>query len=172
MHGFPLPMIFEGIIPNSVVTDARDLMQARLAALKNIKHNLLLAQEIMKKYADKKRTERELVVGDMAYIKMQHYRHSSLGIHKSIKLHSRYYGPFKVLQKVGQVAYKLLLPEDYHIHLVSHISHLKKHIGSKVIPQANLPLTDPDGNIKMFLKKLLERRMIPRNNEPVVQWLI
>jgi hypothetical protein len=70
------------------------------------------------------------------------------------------------------VAYKLLLPEDCHIHLVSHISQLKKHIGSKVIPQANLPLIDPDGNIKMFPEKLLERRMIPCNNEPVVQWLI
>jgi hypothetical protein len=93
-----------------------------LAALKNINHNLLLAQEQMKKYADKKRTEREIAVGDMAYLKMQPYRHSSLGLHKSIKLHSRYYGPFRVLQKIGQVAYKLLLPDDCSIHLVFHIS--------------------------------------------------
>jgi hypothetical protein len=116
----------------------------------------------------KKRSERELVVGDMAYLKMQPYRHSSLEIHKSIKLHSRYYVPFKVLQKTGLVAYKHLLPDDCTIHPIFHISQLKKHIGSKVIPQANLPLTDLDGNIKMFPDKLLDRRMIPQNNEPVV----
>jgi hypothetical protein len=172
LYGFPLPMISEGIIPDSEITDAKDLMQARLAALKNIKHNLLLAQERMKKYANKKRTERELAVRDMAYLKMQPYMHSSLGLHKSIKLHSRYYGSFKVLQKIDQVAYKLLLPDDCNIHPVFHISQLKKHIGPKVIPQANLPLTGPDGNIKMFPKQLLERRMIPHNNESVVQWLI
>jgi hypothetical protein len=49
---------------------------------------------------------------------------------------------------------------------------LKKHIGPKATPQANLPLTDADGNIKMFPEWLLERRMISHNNEPVVQWLI
>jgi hypothetical protein len=41
-----------------------------------------------------------------------------------------------------------------------------------VIPQANLPLTDVEGNIKMYPDKLLGRHMISRNNEPVVQWLI
>jgi hypothetical protein len=55
---------------------------------------------------------------------------------------------------------------------VFQISQLKKHIGPNVIPQANLPLTNPDGNIKMFPERLLERRMIPHNNEPVIQWLI
>jgi hypothetical protein len=40
-----------------------------------------------------------------------------------------------------------------------------------VVPQANLPLADADGNIKVS-QTLLERRLIPRNNEPVVQWLI
>jgi hypothetical protein len=35
-----------------------------------------------------------------------------------------------------------------------------------------VPLTDADGNIQMYPEKLLERRMIPQNNEPVIQWLI
>jgi hypothetical protein len=108
----------------------------------------------------------------MAYLKLQPYRHNALGVHKSLKLHSKLYGPFKVLQKVGSVAYKLLLPEDCSIHPVFHVSQLKQHLGPKVIPQANLPLVDSEGNIKMHPEKLLERRLIPRNNEPVVRWLI
>jgi hypothetical protein len=161
-------MIREGILPNSVGEEARDIMQTRMQAMISIKQNLLVAQERMKKYADKNRTERHLEVGDMAYIKLQPYRHTALGIHNSLKLHSKFYGPFKVLQKISQVAYKLLLPDNCGTHPVFHISQLKKHIGAKVVPQANLPLTDADGNIKVSPKTLLERRLIPRNNEPVV----
>jgi hypothetical protein len=90
-------MITEGILPDSVGAEARDIMQARLSALNIIKQNLQFGQERMKKYADKHHSERDLVVDDMAYLKLQPYRHASLGIHKSIKLHSKFYGPFKVL---------------------------------------------------------------------------
>jgi hypothetical protein len=62
----------------------------RQSALQNIKKNLQLAQERMKKQVDKKRTERVLEVGDMSYLKLQLYRHNSLGIHKNLKLHSKF----------------------------------------------------------------------------------
>jgi hypothetical protein len=126
----------------------------------------------MKKNVDKKHSERELAVGNMAYLKLQQYRHTTLGLHKPIKLHSKYYGPFKVLQRIGKVTYKLLLPDNCSIHPIFHVSQLKHHIGPKVIPQANLLLTDAEGNIQLYPDKLLNICMIPRNNEPVVQWLI
>lgn len=87
-----------------------------------IKDNLLKAQERMKFYADKKRNDMQLEVGDLVYVKLQPYMHTSLSIHKFLKLHSKYYGPFKVLQRVGQVAYKVLLPVDYQLHPTFHIS--------------------------------------------------
>lgn len=89
-----------------------------------------------------------------------------------MKLHSKYYGPFRVLEKIGKAAYKLLLPYDCQLHPVFHVSQLKKHIGPQVIPTPNLPLIDQNGNIKVAPMEILERRLIPRNNEPVVQWLI
>jgi hypothetical protein len=98
LYGFSPPMITKNILPDTVGTEARDVLLVRQTALQNIKDNLKLAQDRMKKYADMTRTERVLEVGDMAYLKLQPYRHNALGLHKTLKLHSKFYGPFKVLQ--------------------------------------------------------------------------
>jgi hypothetical protein len=95
-------MTIEGILPDLVGAEAKDILQTKLSRMTNIKRNLQLAQERMKKNAHRNHSERELTVGDMAYLKLQPYRHTSPGIHKSIKLHSKFYGPFKVLQKNRQ----------------------------------------------------------------------
>jgi hypothetical protein len=71
----------------------------------------------------------------MDYLKLQPYMHNALGVHKSLKLHSKFYGAFKVIHRVGQAAYKLVLPEGCAIHPVFHVSQLKKHIG-EVNPSA------------------------------------
>ena len=123
------------------------------------------AQSRIKHQADKHRSERVLEVGDMIYLKIQPYRHTSLSLHNSLKLHSKFYGPFRILEKVGNTAYKLLLPDHCQLHPVFHVSQLKKHIGPKVVPTKELPLVDDDGDIKVAPLQILERRMIPRNNE-------
>lgn len=108
----------------------------------------------------------------MVYLKMQPYRHTSLGLHSSLKLHCKYYGPFRVLERIGPMAYKLLLPVTSSIHPIFHVSQLKKHIGPKVVPEHGLPLTDTEGNIVSQPVAVLDRWLIPQNNEPIVQWKI
>ncbi|WVZ84586.1 hypothetical protein U9M48_031609 [Paspalum notatum var. saurae] len=103
---------------------------------------------------------------------IQPYRHTSLAAHNSVKLHSKYYGPFQVLAQNGNAAYRLLFPEGCSLHDVFHVSQLKRHIGCKVIPSKELPLVDPKGTVKVAPEEILEHRLFPRNNEPVVQWLI
>ena len=52
---------------------------------------------------------------------------------KNNKLSPKYYGPYKVLQKIGTMAYKLELPASSRGHLVFHVSFLKKVIGDKIL---------------------------------------
>ena len=90
-------------------------------------------------------------MGDMVYLKIQPYKHTSLSLHNSLKLHSKFYGPFRILEKVGNTAYKLLLPDHCQLHPVFHVSQLKKHIGPRVVPSKELPFVDDNGNIKVSI---------------------
>ena len=73
-------MIAEVILPDCPDDDARNILQNRQLANQLIKDNLLKAQARIKHQANKNRTERVLEVGDMVYMKIQPYKHSSLSI--------------------------------------------------------------------------------------------
>jgi hypothetical protein len=126
----------------------------------------------MKHFADMNRTERQFSVGDMVYLKMEPYRLAAFGFCGTIKLHSKYYGPFQVLHRVGNRAYRLQLPAGVKIHPVFHVSQLKLHLGSKAIPSPDLPLVHEDGTIKTGPSLVLQVRQVPRNNVAIVQWLV
>jgi hypothetical protein len=102
-------------------------------------------------------------------VKVKPYRHSSLSIHHSLKLHSKYYGPFRILEKIGKATYKFLLPEGCMLHPVFHVSQLKNHLGPKAIPTPALPLIDDKGNNKVAPSAILQRRVIPTFQETMNQ---
>lgn len=172
MYGYSPPQINEFSVPCNISEEARVTIEEKEAILNKLKNSLADAQHRMKYFADKNRTERNLEVGDMVYLKLKPYRQSAFGIRGSLKLRSKFYGPFKVLQKIGQLAYKLQLPDDAQIHPVFHVSQLKKHLGKHAIPMSNLPSVGPDGQIKTEPLAVLQRRMVPRKGVAVTQWLI
>jgi hypothetical protein len=88
--------------PNSPVADFLEQKQQMITRLK---HNLAQAHARMKKY-----------------LKLQPHIHHAFGVHLNLKLRTRYYGPFRVSNKIGQAAYKLHLPESAGIHPVFHVS--------------------------------------------------
>jgi hypothetical protein len=98
LYGFPPPLVAEVVLPDCPDDGGRNILQNRQLANQLIKDNLVKAQARIKHQVDKHRTERQLEVSDMVYLKVQPYRHSSLSIHKSLKLHSKYYGPFRILE--------------------------------------------------------------------------
>ena len=79
---------------------------------------------------------------------------------KDNKLSPKYYGPHKVLQKIGSMAYKLELPAASRVHPIFHVSCLKKFIGEKSPVQTIFIELDEEGksywNLKQSKKKELD----------------
>ena len=73
------------------------------------------------------------------YLRLQPYIQRSLKHNTLGKLSPKFYGPFRVIQKVGEVAYKLELPPGSQIHPVFHVSCLKAKLGHQVTPISQLP---------------------------------
>lgn len=172
MYGYPPPQINEFSVPCNVSNEARVTLEQKEVIIQKLKISLTEAQTRIKHFADKNRSERVLSVGDMVYLKLQPYRQTAFGIRGSLKLRSKFYGPFKVIEQVGKVAYKLQLPAESNIHPVFHVSQLKKHLGARAVPMTNLPSVGPDGQIKTEPAAVLKKRMIPRGGVAITQWLI
>ena len=111
----------------------------------------------MKQQADQHRSECTFQVGDMVFLRLQPYKQSSMKLKGHQKLAANFYGPYKVLHKIGSVAYKLELPPSSLIHPVFHVSCFKKVIHSNIRAQTILPELDMEASIILELEAILNK---------------
>jgi hypothetical protein len=118
-------------------------LSSREDILELLKKKLQKAQESMKNSADKKRLPHNFKQGDWAFVKLRPHRQVSVAGHRVNKLAKRYYGPFKLLRAIGEVAFELELPASSRIHPIFHVSQLKPCV-SEAISGADLPPNSVD----------------------------
>jgi hypothetical protein len=110
-----------------------------------LKENLQTMKNRQKISADKHKIEHSFEVGDLVFLRLQPYRQSSLKKSGTEKLKARFYGPYRIMRRVGKVAYELELPEGSNIHNMFHMSCLKMAVGQFINTSKELPSLDEEG---------------------------
>ncbi|GJU94916.1 putative reverse transcriptase domain-containing protein [Tanacetum coccineum] len=121
-----------------------ELVQETIGKIIQIKQRMQVSRDRQKSYADLKRKPMEFQVGDKVMLKVSPWK-GVVRFGKQGKLNLRYVGPFKVLERVVDVSYKLELPEKLsRVHNTFHVSNLKKCYADEplVVPLDGLHFDD------------------------------
>ena len=136
--------------------------------LKVLKENLRLAQDDAKRFANLKRRDHDYKVGDLVWLSKK-----NLGIkERSRKLSSKAVGPFKIIEEINSVAFKLELPEHFRIHPVFHVSLFKPYHENQ-IPGRIQPGPDPEivnEEEEFHVEKILAKRTKDGITQFLVKW--
>eukprot|EP00253_Pinus_taeda_P011365 PITA_11365 len=158
IYGYHPPSIPLSLRENSKVPEMEDDIEHQQQFLQILKDNLSLAQNRMKQQADQHRNARSFDLGDWVFLWLQPYKKMSLKkAKKDNKLSPKYYGPYKVLQNIDTMAYKLGLPTYSHVCLFFHVSCLKKFIGEKLLVQTIFPKLGEEGKIILEPEAVMEK---------------
>nr|GEZ79084.1 putative reverse transcriptase domain-containing protein [Tanacetum cinerariifolium] len=109
-----------------------------------IRKHLQAARDRQRSYTNVRRKPLEFQARDRVMLKIS-TRKGIIRFKKRGKLNPRYIGPFKILKRIGPVAYKLKLPEELiNVHNTFYVSNLKKCLSdeSLIIPMKELKLDD------------------------------
>jgi hypothetical protein len=152
-----------------------DILQEAKKYACMVRENLCVAQSRQKSYVDHWRRELSFEVGDFVYLKVSPM--SGLCRFKVRgKLAPRFIGPFKILEKRGEVAYQLELPPLLSNVLdVFNVSQLMKCL---CVPEEQIPMEDLDAKIDLSYQeypiKILEMSERVMRNKRIkmckVQW--
>lgn len=89
-------------------------------------------------------------------------------IRRNLRLAYKFFGPYEVGEKVGNVAYMLAMNAGTHIRPIFHINLLKKRVGNKNTITTELPCLGCEGQFIVYPVQVLQRRTVKRNNAAVV----
>jgi hypothetical protein len=131
-----------------------EIVQITTDKIKQIQERLKVARDRQKSYADRRRKDLEFQIGDFVMLKVSPWK-GVMRFGKKGKLSPRYVGPFRITERVGNVAYKLDLPEQLRgVHNTFHVSNLRKCLAE---PESAIPLQGIEVDQKLsFIEEPIE----------------
>ncbi|XP_076893783.1 uncharacterized protein LOC143545871 [Bidens hawaiensis] len=121
--------------------------------------------------ANKKRLDKHFSIGDFVYLCLHKYRQTSVRNRTNQKFSRLFYGPYKVIERIGEVANKLELHVGSKIHPVFHVSLLKPSYGNAADSKGDLAEFEPKEELAFLLEAILNS-CTNSNGDPkvLVKW--
>nr|GEX57623.1 putative reverse transcriptase domain-containing protein [Tanacetum cinerariifolium] len=137
-----------------------EIVQETTEKIFQIKERLKTARSHQKSYAGKRRKPLKFKVRDRVLLKVSPWK-GVIRFGKKGKIAPRYVGPFKIVERVGRVAYRLKLPQELScIYDMFHVSNLKKCLAES---DAQIPLKEIKVNESLrFVEEPIE--IVKREN--------
>jgi transposase InsO family protein len=129
---------------------------------------LIAAQQRQKRYADDGRRDVTFAVGDKVLLSTKNLKLKFAGTRKLLP---KWVGPFEIEQKIGAVAYKLILPENMKMHPVFHVNLLKAYRSDGRVQPPPLPEIIDD-ELEYEVETVLLHRQIGRGKRARMEFLI
>ncbi|GKF95184.1 hypothetical protein Tco_0287919, partial [Tanacetum coccineum] len=149
-----------------------EIVQETTETIIQIKQRIQVTHDMQKSYADLKHKPMEFQVRDKVMLKVSLWK-GVVRFGKRGKLNPRYVGPFKVLEKVRSVAYKLELPQKLNrVHNTFHVSNLKKCYTDEplVVPLDGLHFNDKLQFVEELVKIMdREVKWMRQSHVPIVK---
>jgi hypothetical protein len=144
-------------------------MEEREAFLEDVRYRLAQAQQVQKRAYDANHRQVSYQVGDWALLRLRHRPAASLPQATTGKLRPRFYGPYRVVEMINEVAVRLALPQGARLHDVFHVGVLKKFQGT---PPATPPALPPilHGAIAPEPERAVRYRLARGVRQVLVQW--
>ena len=124
----------------------------------------------MKQQADAHSREVTFEVGDLVFLKLRPYHMKTLVARINEKLSPCLYGPYKIIDQIGPVAYRLLLPDSARIHSVFHVSQLCRSTGHEPTPSLNPPQLMEDLELLVEPEAVLGVKPSHTGFEVLIKW--
>lgn len=149
--------------------DASAYAQSLQRLHETLRSTLQESNDRMKRNYDKNKSHTpSFAPGDLVWLSARHIHSRRI----SKKLDHKNLGPFRILEKIGDLAYKLDLPKEMKVHPTFHVSLLHAHqantIPNRIIPPP--PLVVVDGQEEHEVEEILDSRSYHGKLQYRIRW--
>lgn len=133
LYGRPPPSIIDYSEGSATSDSINASLMQRKEIIKSLRENLKRTRQSMRDRENLHRRDVRFEPGQLVWLRLRAYRQNSVQRRPFHKLSKRYFGPFRVVRRIGAVAYELDMPAESRIHSVFHVSLLRPYRNSETM---------------------------------------